>query len=334
METQLLTEQEVARACSFLKKGEIVGMPTETVYGLAANGLNPEAVQRIFQAKGRPQDNPLILHIPSASWLPRYCEHIPKEAWLLAEHFWPGPLTMVLEAKHTVPSVVRANLPTVGLRCPQHPLALALIEACDFPIAAPSGNVSGKPSPTTAAAMLEDMQGKIPAILQGGPCQVGVESTIISLGEEITLLRAGGVPVEEMEALLGKEILRCKAEEVEKPLAPGMKYRHYAPQAPVTVVCGENSAAWIAKEAAPTDGIICFAEYASLFSGFPTQIIGKEADYHAQAQQVFSALRYFDDTSVKKIWAQSPREEGLGLAVANRLHKASGFQLVYLEDVT
>lgn len=331
METKRFSSKDIKLAGTLLKQGELVGIPTETVYGLGANGLNPAAVAKIFEVKGRPQDNPLILHVGSAEWMPRFCENIPKDAWKLAEVFWPGPLTMVIEAKNTVPSVVRGGLSTVGLRCPRHPVALALIQNADIPIAAPSGNLSGKPSPTTAEAMLEDMDGKISGVIDGGSCEIGVESTIVSLGDRCHLLRAGGISVEEMEAVLGRTMEHCHLKEGEAPLAPGMKYRHYAPRAPLTVVLGENSGMWLASHVKKGDGVICFEEYASLFPHHVVEIIGKEKDFTRQAQQVFSALRSFDHKSVSQIWAQCPMEKGLGLAVANRLQKAAGFHIINLE---
>ena len=205
METKRLSQQDIQTAADLLRAGGLVGIPTETVYGLGANGLDPAAVGRIFQAKGRPQDNPLILHIPGADWLERYCRDIPAAAYELARRFWPGPLTMVLRRRDNVPDQVTAGLDTVGMRCPAHPLCRAVIQAADVPVAAPSGNTSGRPSPTTAAHMLEDMDGRIDAILDGGPCSVGVESTIVDLTcTPPRLLRPGGITLEQLRAALGE----------------------------------------------------------------------------------------------------------------------------------
>ena len=204
METKRLSQQDIQTAADLLRIGGLVGIPTETVYGLGANGLDPAAVGRIFQAKGRPQDNPLILHIPGADWLERYCREVPETAYRLAERFWPGPLTMILPRREIVPLQTTGGLETVGVRCPDHPVTRAIIEAAGVPVAAPSGNTSGRPSPTTAGHMAEDMDGKIDGIVDGGPCAVGVESTIIDL--TVTpprLLRPGGLPLEALEEVLG-----------------------------------------------------------------------------------------------------------------------------------
>ncbi len=337
METKLLrdTEQDIRTAAAILQAGGLVGIPTETVYGLGANGLSSAAVGKIFAAKGRPQDNPLILHVPDASWLARYCREVPDSAYTLAERFWPGPLTMILPRKDVVPDAVTAGLDTVGVRCPNHPVTLAIIRAADVPVAAPSGNTSGRPSPTCAAHMVEDMTGKIDAIVDGGPCGVGVESTIIDLTcTPPRLLRPGGLPLEALEEVLGEvavdaALLRPLGEG-EKPKAPGMKYRHYAPKAPVTVVLGEPSATadYITAHLGEHTGVICFDEWAGRFEGHVVENIGSAARKDEQARRVFDALRAFDHTDVTEIYAQCPHEDGLGLAVANRLKKAAGFHVV------
>jgi len=333
------TAAEIEQAAVILRNGGLVGIPTETVYGLGANGLNPEAVAHIFEAKGRPQDNPLILHIPDASWLDRYCRSIPDAAYVLAEKFWPGPMTMILPRKDMVPDVVTAGLDTVGMRCPAHPVCRAIIQAADVPVAAPSGNTSGRPSPTTARHMLEDMDGKIDAILDGGPCSVGVESTIIDLTcTPPRLLRPGGITLEQLRSVLGEVDVDPAVTRLlgagEKPKAPGMKYRHYAPKAPVTVVTGDpaRSAAYIAAHAAPEDGIICFEEFMDWFTREhgtrPVMDLGPALDKEEQARHIFDALRQFDHTDVPTIWAQCPDASGIGLAIANRLNKAAGFHII------
>ena len=325
----------VRDAAAILRRGGLLGIPTETVYGLGADALNEDAVSRIFLAKGRPQDNPLIIHVPDASWLESYCRDVPPAAYQLAERFWPGPLTMILPRRDIVPLQTTGGLETVGVRCPNHPVTLAIIEAAGVPIAAPSGNTSGRPSPTTAAHMIEDMDGRIDGIVDGGPCTVGVESTIIDL--TVTpprLLRPGGLPLESLRQVLG-EVAVDKAvtgllAAGERPRAPGMKYRHYAPHAPVTVVTGEpeRSARRIQGLLSDTAGVICFDEYAPLFPGHIIHKLGPAADKSAQARHVFDALRTFDGTDVTEIFAQCPDDGGLGLAVANRLKKAAGFHLI------
>lgn len=339
METKYLTQNEIETAADILRRGGLVGIPTETVYGLGANGLDPAAVADIFTAKGRPQDNPLILHIPEAGWLERYCRDIPDAAYQLAERFWPGPLTMVLPRRDNVPDIVTAGLDTVGMRCPGHGLCREIIALAEVPVAAPSGNTSGRPSPTTARHMLEDMDGKINAIVDGGPCGVGVESTIIDLTcTPPRLLRPGGVTLEQLREALGEvEVDAAVTRQMkagEKPKAPGMAYRHYAPKAPVTVVAGDpaKSAAYIAAHAEEGDGIICFDEYTSLFGRQAVtrhvMDLGSAGDKEEQARHIFDALRAFDHTDVPAIWAQCPDTAGIGLAVTNRLGKAAGFHII------
>ncbi len=329
------TKENIEKAAEIIRRGGLLGIPTETVYGLGANALNADACRRIYEAKGRPQDNPLIIHVPDASWLSRYCEKVPESAYRLAEAFWPGPLTMILPKREIVPYRTTGGLETVGVRCPNHPVTLAVIAAADVPIAAPSGNTSGRPSPTSAADMLEDMDGKIDGIFDGGPCGVGVESTIIDLTcQPPRLLRAGGLPLEELERVLGTVLVdKCITQlmtDGERPRAPGMKYRHYAPKAPVTVVTGDGkkSAAYIAAHAPEGAGVICFSEFRAQFPGCVVHELGPEGDKSEQARRVFDALREFDATDVTEIFAQCPDDAGLGLAIGNRLKKAAGFHVV------
>ena len=338
MKTRVFTDnspENIAAAADIIRTGGLLGIPTETVYGLGANALNEEAVLHIFEAKGRPQDNPLIIHVPDESWLERYCTDVPESAYALAAAFWPGPLTMILPRRSIVPLRTTGGLETVGVRCPDHPVTLAVIRAAGVPIAAPSGNLSGRPSPTSAADMLEDMDGRIDAVFDGGPCGVGVESSILDL--TVTpprLLRAGGLPLEAQQSVLGEVLVdKCITQPVasgEKPKAPGMKYRHYAPKAPVTVLCGDaaKSADYIRAHAQAGDGVICFSEFSAGFPGLLVHDLGSVDNKRTQAQRVFDALRTFDQTSAARIWAQCPDEAGLGLAVANRLKKAAGFDVV------
>ena len=337
--SQPLSDADLDRAAAIIRGGGLLGIPTETVYGLGADGLNETAVLHIFEAKGRPQDNPLILHVPDAGWLPKFCRDIPHAAYALARRFWPGPLTMILPRRDIVPLRTTGGLETVGVRCPDHPLTLEIIRRAGVPIAAPSGNTSGRPSPTTAGHMVEDMWGKIDGIVDGGPCGVGVESTIIDL--TVTpprLLRPGGLPLEALEEVLGQvavdKAVVSKLADGERPKAPGMKYRHYAPKAPVTVVQGEpaESARYIRRHIGDRDGVICFDEFAGDFPGHLVETMGPAGDKEEQARRVFDALRYFDSTDAVEIWAQCPDDGGIGLAVSNRLNKAAGFHIVDLNE--
>ena len=343
METKWFTlrtvedKESIAQAADILRRGGLLAIPTETVYGLGANGLDETAVLHIFEAKGRPQDNPLILHIPDASWLTRYCEDVPDAAYKLAERFWPGPLTMILKKKPCVPlrttggleTEVTAGLETVAVRMPDNKTALALIREAGVPVAAPSANTSGRPSCTTAEHVREDMWGKIDGIVDGGPCQVGVESTIIDL--TVTppqLLRPGGLPLESLRDALGEvtvdKAVTQKMNDGEKPRAPGMKYRHYAPKAPVTVVTGgaKASARYLLTRAGEKSGIICFDEFTRLFDGHIVHPLGASGDKRAQAQHVFDALRTFDETNVGEIWPwpchRQPPQKGRGLPCGGR----------------
>ena len=332
---QKIIEDQISAAADILRQGGLVAIPTETVYGLGANALDETAVHKIFEAKGRPQDNPLIIHVPGPQWLPRYCEDVPPLAYTLARKFWPGPLTMILKRKKVVPDATTAGLDTVGVRCPDHQVTLAIIREAGVPIAAPSANTSGRPSCTCAADCLEDMDGKIDAVVDGGPCQVGVESTIVDLTcDPPRLLRPGGMPLEALEEVVGPltvdKAVTEPLKDGEQPKAPGMKYRHYAPKAPVTVVTGpaEASARTIEQLAKPGDGVICFDEFADRFDRQTVECLGPSRDKRIQAQRVFDALRAFDSKGVQQIYAQCPDSQGLGLAIGNRLKKAAGFKTV------
>ncbi len=328
-------EDKISAAAKILREGGLVGIPTETVYGLGADGSNPEAVRRIFAVKGRPQDNPLILHVTGAQWLPRYCVDIPPVAYVLARKFWPGPLTMILKRQPTVPNETTAGLNTVGVRCPNHPVTLSIIREAGMAIAAPSANTSGRPSCTTAQDVLLDIGGRVDAVVDGGPCAVGVESTVLDLTcEPPRLLRPGGLPLEDMERLIGHidvdKAVVASLSANERPAAPGMKYRHYAPNAPVTVVTGAPiaSAQEIERRAGPGSGVICFDEFAGMFSQCVVRSLGPQNDKQVQAQRLFEALRSFDETKVTEIYAQCPDNRGLGMAIGNRLKKAAGFHVI------
>ena len=329
------TTEKIKEAAKILREGGLVAIPTETVYGLGADATNPEAVRRIFEVKGRPQDNPLILHLSGAQWLPRYCRDIPPLAFALARKFWPGPLTLVLKRRNNVPDEITAGLDTVAVRCPNHPVAQALIRELGLPIAAPSANLSGRPSCTDAQSVLADMGGKIEAVADGGSCAVGVESTILDLtGDFPRLLRPGGIPPEAMETIVGTievdKAVTGLLDAGERPKSPGMKYRHYAPRVPLTVFSGapEATAREIERRMCPRTGVICFDEYLRLFPGREAYSLGPYDDPGEQARRLFSVLRAFDDTSCTEIYAQCPDGRGLGLAVGNRLKRAAGFHVV------
>lgn len=325
-------------AAALLRRGELVAIPTETVYGLAANGLDPEAVAKIFLAKGRPQDNPLILHIAQASQLDRLCHSIPPSAYALAERFWPGPLTMVLPARECVPKCTTAGLPTVAVRCPDSAVTRRIIELSGVPLAAPSANLSGKPSTTTAAHVYHDHAGKIPLIVDGGSSRVGVESTIVDLTEQPPrLLRPGGITPEQLVGVLGElTVDKAVTAQIDKDAvvkAPGMKYKHYAPQCQVIIVAGsrEKAASYIHAHYAPGDRVLCFREELPLYDNCAPLAYGEEADAATLSAGLFAALRELDDPAVTRVYARCPVGGGIAYAVQNRLKKAAAFRIVDAE---
>ncbi len=330
----------VERGAEIIRRGGLLGIPTETVYGLGANGLDPDAVLKIFEAKGRPQDNPLILHVCGPEQVEDFCHSIPECARTLMERFWPGPLTLILHARDHVPRRTTAGLSTVGIRCPDSALTRAIIHVAGVPIAAPSANLSGKPSPTTAEHVLHDMAGKIDAIVDGGPCAVGVESTIVDLtGERPRLLRPGGVSPEALEAVLGElDIDRAVVGELSRDAvvrAPGMKYTHYTPCGEVIIVTGsaQGAARYILRHLGPQDRVLCFQEELPLYPARYALAYGEEARPETLAQGLFSALRDLDSPEIKTIYARCPTGGGVTYAVANRLKKAAGFHLVQGDDI-
>ena len=341
METLLLDakkEGAVETAAEIIKKGGLVAIPTETVYGLAANAFDPVACANIFKAKGRPGDNPLIVHICSMDMISDVVEEVPEKAKILAEKFWPGPLTMIMKKSDKIPLVTSANLPTVAVRFPSHPVAQKIIEKSGLPLAAPSANLSGSPSPTTFEHCVHDLMGRVDAIIDGGPCSVGVESTIISFAEETpVLLRPGYVTLEQlMEAIgevsLSKAVLE-KLGAGEKVLSPGMKYKHYAPKAKVSLVKG-SIAQYVkyVNEHANEHGIfaLCFDEEAPMLKT-NTVCYGSEYSDAQQAERLFDALRELDDLGALRVYAHSPKTTGIGMAVYNRLVRAAGFDIITLD---
>ena len=341
METLLLSASDPtapAQAARIIREGGLVAIPTETVYGLGADGLNEAAVAKIFEAKGRPQDNPLILHVTGAEQIRLFCRDVPDAAYALAEAFWPGPLTIVLPARDVVPKRTTGGLSTVAVRCPDSDVTREIIRLAGVPIAAPSANISGKPSTTTAEHVLHDHNGKIEAIVDGGPCRVGVESTIVDLTEDRPrLLRPGGITPEQLISVLGDLVIdKAVTAQIDKDAvvkAPGMKYRHYAPQCQVVIVSGsrEKASAYIRAHFVPGDRVLCFREELPLYEGCDPLAYGSEADVSTLSAGLFSALRILDDPAIHMVYARCPVGGGVAYAVQNRLKKAAGFHIIDAE---
>ena len=344
MKTLVLSamESDTTRiAADIIKSGELVAIPTETVYGLGADGLNPAAVAKIFEAKGRPQDNPLILHICGAEQIETFCHDVPQAAYELANRFWPGPLTMVLPARDIVPKCTTAGLSTVAVRCPDNAVTREIIRLSGCPLAAPSANISGKPSTTTAEHVLHDHEGRIPAIVDGGPCRVGVESTIVDLTEQRPrLLRPGGITPEQLLEVLGDLVVdKAVTAQIDKDAvvkAPGMKYKHYAPQCQVVIVSGsrEKAAAYIRSHYTQGDRVLCFQEELPLYEGCDPLAYGKEADVDSLSAGLFAALRILDNPNIGMVFARCPVGGGVAYAVQNRLKKAAAFHIIDAEGDT
>ncbi len=324
-------EKALSEAKRLINNGEVVGIPTETVYGLAANALNEDAVKKIFVAKGRPSDNPLIVHIAKFDDIEPLVAEIPEKVKLMAEHFWPAPLTMIMKKSDKVSNVVSGNLDTVAIRMPKSDYARAIIEACGLPLAAPSANLSGSPSPTNAKYVFDDMNGRIPLIIDGGNCEIGVESTVISFAENPPrLLRPGGVTLEEMTALIGEIIVDDavlnKLEEGAVASSPGMKYKHYAPSADITIVKSDFETFKKLCESEDNITALCFDGENEKLS-CPSVTYGDENDGFSQSARLFDALRELDELGAHKVYARCPETKGMGLAVYNRLIRAAGFKI-------
>ncbi|GAB7387881.1 L-threonylcarbamoyladenylate synthase [Bacillaceae bacterium] len=328
----------IGEAASFLREGEVVAFPTETVYGLGGNALSAAAVEKIFRAKGRPSDNPLIVHIAHERQLNELVASVPETAERLLRHFWPGPLTLVLPKRPIVPEAVTAGLDTVAVRMPDHPVARALIEAAQLPLAAPSANLSGRPSPTSARHVLEDLEGRIAGVLDGGETGVGVESTVLDVTGEIPLLlRPGGVSLEELQAVIGPvETDPGLLGEKETPRSPGMKYAHYAPRGEMWLVEGEGERmretirrrAKEGRAAGRKVGILTTAEHVGDYDGDLVLSCGKAGDLRSVAQNLYRVLREFDQAKIDYILAESFPRTGLGAAIMNRLEKAAGGRII------
>ncbi len=341
-DTKLLTptKENLLIAAREIKSGRLVGMPTETVYGLAANALDEDAVASIFKVKGRPADNPLIAHICCMDQLNLLARDIPQLAYRLAERFWPGPFTMVLDRCSGANSFLTGGLDTVAVRMPAHEVALALITQCNTPLAAPSANPSGRPSPTTAEHVYNDLYGQIGYILDGGGCDVGVESTVVRVyADRVELLRPGAVTVSEIQSVTkGRKVMVAKgvttAVEDEVCLSPGLRYKHYSPKAKVVLLEGGygDFCRYVAKRAVNSDsriGVMLFDDDERVLD-LPYVTYGGQTDVREQAKRLFSSLRALDSLDVDTVYARFYKDDELGLAVYNRLIRAAGFEVVTL----
>ena len=333
-----VNENIFKRGGEIIRAGGLVAFPTETVYGLGANALDAEASRKIYEAKGRPSDNPLIIHLSRVEDADKYCQ-TNELFFRLAEKFLPGPLTIVLPKRDCIPSTVTGGLDTVAVRIPSDPNARALISAAGVPIAAPSANRSGKPSPTTAAHVLEDMDGRIDMIIDGGECGIGVESTIVKPGENcLTLLRPGGITVEMLRevcpVVLDKAVTE-KLSEGERPLAPGMKYRHYAPDTKVVLIdsASEGFIRFISERAKNGRiGALVSDDELSALSDSGAALISVGNDPAGEAHRLFAALRQVDSLGCEVVYARLPDRGGIGLAVYNRILKAAGYEILRPEQ--
>lgn len=342
MKTELLksTPENIKKAAKILKNGGLVGIPTETVYGLAANALDGKAVAKIFEAKGRPADNPLIVHIADFGDIEKFnlVSEVPEAAKALAKHFWPGPLTIIMKKGEAVPSEVSAGLGTVAIRFPCHPDARRIIEAASVPLAAPSANLSGSPSPTTAQHVMNDLDGRIDAVLDGGECSVGLESTVITLADTVPrVLRPGGVTVEQLREVLGTvevdEAVLNRLAEGKTAASPGMKYKHYAPRANVVLLkCTDSEYIdYVNDHGGVGVAALCCDEDLPRLKNVKTVSLGKRGDYEAQAHSLFESLRRIDGYGdVITVYSRLPGTDGVGMAVYNRLIRAAGFEVIDL----
>ncbi|AOZ97557.1 L-threonylcarbamoyladenylate synthase [Butyrivibrio hungatei] len=352
METEVLVVKEnniddkalegIKRAGEIIKKGGLVAFPTETVYGLGGDGLNPESSKKIYAAKGRPSDNPLIVHVSNMEDVKDIVKEVPDSAIKLANAFWPGPLTMIMNKNDRVPYETTGGLDTVAIRMPNNKIALALIEASGGYIAAPSANISGRPSPTLAKYCEEDLSGKIEMIIDGGQVGIGLESTIVDLTSEIPMiLRPGYITAEMLKDVLGeisidKTIIDSSS--TERPKAPGMKYRHYAPKGELTIIQGDqdkvvsfiNSKAKEAKAAGKKVGVIGTDATKGLYEADVVKSVGNREDESTIAHELFKVLREFDDEQIDIMYSESFDDSGIGQAIMNRLLKAAGHNVITL----
>ena len=334
-------EKKLNEAAEIIKCGGLVVFPTETVYGIGADATSSNAAKKIYEAKGRPSDNPLIIHVAKPEDVESYAETTPLY-YRLANAFMPGPITVVLPAKKTIPRTTTGGLDTVAVRCPSHPIAHKLIELSEVPIAAPSANLSGSPSPTSASHVIDDMQGRVDMIIDGGECDIGLESTIVKIedGERLTLLRPGKITPEQLltvvDSLEISSAVTDKLKDGERVQSPGMKYRHYAPKSALTLISGSADALvdYIRNKNHSSLGIICYLEDKELLqNSFPLAdiyVIGEKSDELSQAHKLFAILRLCDKKTYDMIYAPVPSSNGLGLALYNRMIRAAAYQIINL----
>ena len=339
-----IDEQAIMQAGEIIRSGGLVAFPTETVYGLGGDGLNPDSSRKIYAAKGRPSDNPLIIHIYRMEDLDLLVKEIPDSAKKLAEAFWPGPLTMILPKADVVPKETTGGLDTVAVRMPSHKVALAFIKAAGGFVAAPSANLSGKPSPTLAKYVLEDMDGRIDMIIDGGDIAIGLESTIVDLtGDVPMILRPGYITLDMLKDVLGEVTMDptlmdgdCK----ERPKAPGMRYRHYAPKGDMLIIEGEpekvveeiNTLVKESHQKGYKTGVIATAENAEKYRADVVKVVGNRGDDTAIAASLYRILREFDDEEVDAIYSESFAADGIGQAIMNRLLKAAGHKYIKIQE--
>lgn len=337
-----LSENDIKNAAEIIIDGGLVAFPTETVYGLGGDGTNPEASRKIYAAKGRPSDNPLIIHIAHPADAEKFT-YTNATYYKLADRFMPGPLTVVMKAKDSVPLETRGGLDTVAVRCPSHPVARRLIELSGRPIAAPSANLSGSPSPTSAHHVIDDMQGRIDMIIDGGDCEIGLESTIVKIEDDgsMTLLRPGRVTLSELACIAPVSLADAvtdRLREGEVALSPGMKYRHYAPESPLVLLDGDLSRVteYIVSDNKSKIAILCYTDdkdvVAERLPNADIYILGARDDINEQARQLFAILRDADKHSYEIIYAPLPTRDGVGLALYNRMIRAAAHTVINLRQ--
>ena len=332
-------KENIEKAAEAIRTGEVVSIPTETVYGLGANAFMPEAVKKIFEIKGRPSDNPLIVHISDISEAEKIGRELPSLFYELAEKFWPGPLSIIVKKNENIPLVVSAGLDTVAIRMPALDMTRDFIRMAGCPIAAPSANISGTVSATNARFVYDDFNGKIPYILDGGDCNIGIESTVVNItGDKIVILRPGGITLEDFkdagfEACYHPSVL--KTEEVENPASPGMKYKHYSPKCPVTLVCGGYGICedYILRNAKEKDLVLAFSEQTELLKLENSECLSSVKEPYIAAAKIFSAFREADKKGYERIYLSSLPEKGMGISYMNRVRKSAGGNIVNLNKI-